>query len=1004
MSYDDLKRRANQLAHYLRELGVRPDTLVAILLERSAEMVVTLIAVLKAGGAYVPLDPSYPPERLALMLDDVNAKVLVTKSSLNGLLPETGATIICLDQCHEVVKHESEENPNPIAEDDNLAYVIYTSGTTGRPKGVMVTHRGLSNLAAAQLEIFHIPSEHRILQFSSLGFDASIFEITLALCAGATLYVSEREALLGPELVQLLHDRAITTAILPPPVLAVLPSEQLTELRNIIVAGETCPAALVAQWANGGRRFFNAYGPTEATVWASVAECSEGARNPPIGRPIPGAQIYLLDQSLQPVPVGVPGELFIGGEGIARGYLDRPDLTADKFIPHPFADQLGARLYRTGDRGRYLPDGQIEFLDRLDRQIKIRGFRVELGEVEAVLRQHPAVQDMFMVAREDTPGRRRLIAYVVPKSETTCQATELHSFLSNRLPAHMVPSAFVLLEALPLNVHGKVNEGQLPLPEPVKTEGNGYTAPRTAVEKVLSRIWSEVLNVERVSIHDNFFALGGDSILSLQLITQASRAGLHFTPRQLFQYQTIAELANVATSSQPVSTEQGLVTGAVLLTPIQHWFFEQHFFAKHHFNLAVMLEARQPLDAKLLATAMAHLLDHHDALRLRFEYVEDSWQQFNSVREEEWVLTRFDLSELTAEAQAETMEAKAGELQKSLDLSKGPLVRMALFELGAGRANRLLWLIHHLVVDWVSWRILLEDLTTAYGQLSNGAEIKLPPKTTSFKEWAHKLALYAETEELASEAGYWLAQTWQPSQKLPVDHRAGDNTIASARTVSVSLSKEETRALLHDVSPAHGAQVNELLLAALARACLRWTAESRLLLDVDGHGREDVVEGVDLSRTVGWFSVLFPLLLECEPGGDMETVLGTIKVKLRSVPNRGIGYGLLRYVSCRADISSAWKTAPQAEICFTYLGQFDQALNSASLFTLAEESPGCFRSERGLRSHLLDVVGSVVEGRLLVDWIYSENLHSRATIELLAHEFIENLMALSYSLPAAQRG
>jgi amino acid adenylation domain-containing protein/non-ribosomal peptide synthase protein (TIGR01720 family) len=993
MSYDALNRRANQLARCLRESGVRPDTLVAILLERSAEALVALIAVLKAGGAYVPLDPSYPRERLAFMLKDAKAKLLLTQSQFTGLLPETGAAVICLDLCHEVVKHESEENPAPMADDNNLAYVIYTSGTTGQPKGVMVSHRGLSNLAAAQVEIFRIPSEHRILQFASLGFDASIFEITLALCAGATLYIMlEREALLGPGLVQLLRDRAITTATLPPSVLAVLPSEQLTELWTLIVAGEACAAALVTQWGGRGRRFFNAYGPTEATVWASVAECSDGRRNPPIGRPIPGAQIYLLDPSMQPVPVGVPGELFISGAGLARGYLGRPDLTADKFIPHAFAGQPGARLYRTGDLGRYLPDGRIEFLGRLDRQVKIRGFRIELREVEAVLRQHTAVQDMFLAAREDTPGRRRLVAYVVSKPGAVRQVTELRGFLADRLPGHMVPSAFVLLEALPLNAHGKVDERRLPPPEPLKTEGGEYTTPCTAAEKILSRIWAEVLNVERVSVHDNFFALGGDSILSMQLITQARRAGLHLTPRQLFQYQTIAELANVATSRQPVSAQQGIVTGAAPLTPIQHWFFEQNSSDMHHFNLAVMLEARQTLDAKALATAAARLLDHHDALRLRFEYVEEEWQQFNSAQEEVCVLTSLDLSELTEEAQAEAIEATASELQRSLDLSKGPLVRMALFGLGAGRASRLLWLIHHLVVDWVSWRILLEDLSTAYGQLKNGEEVRLPPKTTSFKEWAHRLALYAGTEEIASEAGYWLAQARQPLKTLPVDQRAGENTAASARTVSVSLGKEETRALLQDVSPRHNTQVNEVLLAALARACLRWTAESRLLVDVDGHGREDVVAGVDLSRTVGWFSALFPVLLECEPGGDMETILRGIKVKLRGIPNRGIGYGLVRYMSRRAEFSPAWEAAPRAEICFTYLGQFDQALNSASLFALAGESPGPFRSERSLRSHLLDVMGSVVGGRLLVNWIYSENLHRRATIELLAHEFIENLI------------
>ncbi|WP_445299249.1 amino acid adenylation domain-containing protein [Microcoleus sp.] len=435
LTYKELNQRANQLAHYLRNLGVGPEVLVGICVERSLKMVVGLLGILKAGGAYVPLDPAYPPERLVFMLEDAEVAVLLTQARLVEFLPKHQGGIVCLDTDWEIIERQSEENPRCSLTSENLAYVIYTSGSTGKPKGVLVAHSGLSNLATAQIHIFNVQPNSRVLQFASLSFDASIWEVVMALLAGATLVMGTRDSLLpGATLIQLLRDFAIATVTLPPSVLAVLPANELPALRTIIVAGEACSPDLIAKWSSG-RRFFNAYGPTESTVCATIAECSDSSESPPIGGPIANIQVYILDAQLQAVPIGIPGELYIGGAGLARGYLNRPELTAERFILNPFSNESGSRLYKTGDLARYLSDGNIEFLGRIDQQVKIRGFRIELGEIEAVLSQHPDVRESVVMKREDASGNQRLVAYIVSnfKPERTPFKSEcLAEFDGNR--------------------------------------------------------------------------------------------------------------------------------------------------------------------------------------------------------------------------------------------------------------------------------------------------------------------------------------------------------------------------------------------------------------------------------------------------------------------------------------------------------------------------------------------------------------------------------------------
>ena len=558
LTYRQLNSRANQLAHYLQQLGAAPEVLVGLCVERSLDAIVGLLGIIKAGAAYLPLDPTYPQERLNFMLEDAQVSILVTQQHLVKKLiqPESSGvfSIVCLDSDREIIAQQSSQNPTTNIIAQNLAYVIYTSGSTGKPKGVLIEHRGLYNLALAQIEAFNLNSNHRILQFASLSFDASIFEIVMALGTGATLYCALKESLLpGQTLIQFLQDNAITHATFPPSLLAVLPNAELPALQTIVCAGESCSPDVVKRWASG-RRFFNAYGPTEATVWSSLAEIGDSLRDsfasrqkPPIGRPIANTQLYILDENLQPVPVGIPGELYIGGSGLARGYLNRPELTAQRFIANPFSQKAGERIYKTGDLARYFPDGNIEFLGRTDEQVKIRGYRIELGEIEALLIQHPAVKEIVVVAEDNLSGNKRLVAYVVPNQNQTPNPVGLRNFLKEKLPNYMIPNAFVAMDFLPLTPNGKIDRLRLRAPGNLTSNSidQSCIAPRTPTESTLAQIWGQILHAERVGVRDNFFDLGGDSLLAIRLINEINQQFERELPLSaLFLNPTIEGLAD----------------------------------------------------------------------------------------------------------------------------------------------------------------------------------------------------------------------------------------------------------------------------------------------------------------------------------------------------------------------------------------------------------------------------------------------------------------------------
>ncbi len=994
LTYGELDEWANRVAHHLLRVGTGRGSLVAICLERSMEMIVAALATLKAGAAYVPLDPSYPTERLAFMLEDTGAPVVLAGERFRDRLPKSRARLLSVER--EAVSAEPRERPQVEVVPDDLAYVIYTSGSTGRPKGVMVSHGNLVHSNAARVAFYRDPPR-KFLLLSSFSFDSSAAGIYWTLTQGGAL-------LLVPEEVQqdVIGLGTVISREVPSHLLA-LPSfysvlldhtdiDGLARLRTAVVAGEPCPRALVERH----RRLlphvplFSEYGATETAIFASVYDCRNQTLDvAPLGRPVAGMQMYVLDVGLRPVPVGVPGEVYFGGKGIAQGYWRRPDLTAERFLADPFSAEPGARLYRSGDLARHSPEGDVEFLGRVDQQVKLRGYRIELEEIEARLAEHFSVAEAAVRVQDET-NVAKIVAYVALRNGRAVDREGLRHFLEARLPRYMVPDAFVELVALPRTPNGKVDRRALPAVERRKPD-HDYVPPRNPVERGLAEVWAELLGTERVGIHDNFFALGGDSILAIQAVARARRVGIQFSARELFLHQTIAALAERGRAAHPVVAERGLVTGRVPLTPIQRWSLERIGDRPEHANMSMLLEIEARLDLSTLERSVKELLAHHDTLRLRFSQA--PWEQWLSDDLSPPLVRRIDLSECDEEEADRTIERHAAELQTSLDLASGPLFGLALFDRGAEGRQSLLLVFHHLAFDGVSWRIFLEDLETAQSRLRSGQPVNLPPKTTSFRDWAIQLERFARTASLERELPFWLAQVEGGRCRLPVDRNVGEeaNTEASARTMSVSLDPTETRALLSEVPAALGSRIDEILIAALVRVLSRWMSAPSVLVDVESHGREELFDDVDLSRTIGWFTAMYPVRFPLDPTADPIASLREVRDRLRRVPRGGIGYGLLRYVCGDHEASARLAVAPGAELNFNYLGQFDQMASPRSFLRIQRKSCGPDAPPSRRRSHGLEVVGIVRGGVLEVDWTYSESIHERHTIEELAGRYLTEL-------------
>ena len=1429
LTYSELNARANQLAHWLREQGAGPEVPVGICVGRSADMVVAVLGILKAGAAYVPLDPDYPRDRLAFMLQDAHVPILVTDSRHYRALPETGCVVVQLDEHAKAPCSRPTHNPVSGVKPENLAYVIYTSGSTGKPKGVLVTHGNLSRLFTSTESWFDFSAGDVWTLFHSYAFDFSVWELCGALFYGGRLVVVPYWVSRSPAAFrELLSDHSVTVLNQTPSAFrqlvaadAIAASRPLA-LRHVILGGEALDLQSLRPWFNrhGDTRpqLTNMFGITETTVHVTcrrvvAADLDHGGSL--IGRPIPDLQMWLLDKRLQPVPSGAVGEIFVGGAGVARGYVNRPELQAARFLPNPFDPARNSRLYRTGDLARELPDGELEYLGRNDDQVKIRGFRIELREVEAAIRKQPMIDDVVVIAREDQPQDKRLVAYLkvkpsflrqgpeessngnalfqhaaqwrqvfdatygeagagaeldfnisgwnssytggaIPADEMrewveatvtriralnprevleigcgtglllsrlaprcvrycgtdfsdvavawvrqllektpalhhasvqqrpaddfsgidpdSCDVMILNSVvqyfpnldyflrvfegavrsvrpgghlflgdlrslpllesyhtsvqlfqapdslpavqlrqrialrmaqegelvldptlffalqprfpkiggirvlvtrgrhenemvkfrydvvlsigasapdrpvdwiewqekslrvtdvrrmleedrpdvlaisgipnarlqgelfarswlataadeepvgslraqlgqaqgaeetgaldpdvffelaellgyqvdiswaaaspdgqfdvifyrgprpdcaprprqaafrsiyayatdpirrklalellpdlrraLQEQLPTHMVPSAFLVVDEFPLTENGKLDRRALPPPDAAgRTVEADFVAPRTDVERILAEIWAEVLGLDQVGVADNFFELGGDSILSIQIVSRAVQAGLSLSPRHLFLHQTIEELAAVAVEwarPEQVQTAQGEAP----LTPIQHWFFESAQPEPHHFNQAILLETIPRLDGDLLRRAILHLPEHHCSLRLRYSRVGDAWRQAYADDGGSVEVTTIDWSSQRPDERRVRLTETAERLQSTLHLSDGPLMWAAYFRGAADEPGRLLLLAHHLLVDGISWRIILEDLETACEQLEQGKPIKLPAATASFKSWGQHLEDYARSSKLRAELEFWEGVCSSSAQGMPAG-RVRRNVAASggASTVahSVQLSSELTGSLLHDVPPVYRTGINDILLTALLQTFADWTGEPALLLDLEGHGREDLFPDLDLSRSVGWFTTIFPVYLSLPHDASPGEAIKSVKEQLRQIPRRGIGYGVLRYLSDDELVRAALRGGRQPEVAFNYLGQLDGTLASSRYFRPAFEPSGSPCSVQYRQRHELEINASIISGRLLVEWSYLATRFDAKAIKELGANYLVRLRGL----------
>jgi amino acid adenylation domain-containing protein/non-ribosomal peptide synthase protein (TIGR01720 family) len=1001
-TYAALQRRSNRLARELRRRGVIPEDRVAVCLERSSEVVIALLGILRSGGVYVPLDFKQPQQRLRYLLDDTRPKLLITDAGTEGVVSRPGLTTIRIDRLLEAPDEGDSEDPLGSARPDNSAYIIYTSGSTGLPKGVIITHAGLMNMSRAQSEVFAVSPHDRVLQFAALTFDASIFEIILCLTSGATLYVFPAwRSLSGDQFYRLLEDKQITVATLPPSIVTGASLKPLSSLKKLILAGEQPSPKVIEDWAPG-RLLFNAYGPTETSVWASTAICDRETPANVIGRPIPRADVYILDSEMQPVSIGMKGEIYVGGQGIARGYLNRPALTAIQFVPNPFSEEPGERLYRTGDMGVWRSDGQVAFLGRSDSQVKIRGHRIELGEIETTIRHHRDVLDAVAIDLEDISLGRRIVTYVVAHRDAKNIAESILKHCAQVLPDYEIPSAVEVLDAFPLTGNGKIDRTALPVPTYDKAEPRDtVSGMRNPSEELLLQIFRDVLNKPGIGIHDNFFGLGGDSILSIQVTGRAIAAGINASPADIFEYQTVAKLAQARPISE-ATPEQGEIeqVSEAPLTSIQKWFFERNLAEPNHYNQAIVLEPSEKIVLSVLGKSLDDVVRHHDSFRLRFEQVKDGVRQYLGEPAKQ-VLHVVDISGLPQTQQDAAYDQTSDLLQRSLDLARGPVTRVVWFESGEDKASTLLWIAHHLVIDWVSWRILMEDLTQRYLSYQRSC---LPQAAlahaTSFLSWANKINQRVQSGVFDHLLPIWLEPSIPPMEPsvLQVDFSGGENAVAFRQKQIVSFSEEMTRSLLEQLPAVPNFQITEVLLTALESALAEWNGLSPLTVDVEGHGREDILSGFLPARTVGWFTSVYPVTMnDRSPQPDTQRALAHMQEKVSRAGDHGISYGLLRYLGSARQVQ-ALQHRPQAEVGFNYLGQFDGTLSQLQIFRRSNLSPGEVESLSNALPYKISIVAYVLTGCLHMEWTFSGRSYRNESIARLAGAYSRLLLRIIHDV------
>lgn len=984
-SFRQLKTYADSIAHHLLHQQITTGSLIAIVLDRSEFVPAAMLGILKAGAVYLPIDPEYPQERIHYLVQNSRCSLVITEAKYMHWFDKAQ----CLDVAALCTMNDTPSVN--LAKQEQIAYVIYTSGSTGFPKGAMITHKGLLNHVTWFNRQFAVNENDSTLLVTSYSFDGSVTYIWSCLTTGATLHILPKEKVIVPDfMLEYITACKVSFLKMVPSLFAALVSspaftEQpyMASVRFIKLGGEAIIMPYVIRYLElyPACVLANHYGLTETAVGSAIRiitsnSVKEFARLPVIGAPFDNCRIYILGHDRQPLPIGVTGEIYLGGIGVAKGYLNNPELTSERFISNPFVS--GEHMYKTGDCGFWSFDGTIVYKGRIDDQVKIRGHRVELGEIEYVLRQHPAVEEGVVLYIEDDE-QKLLKAFLKTTADPDVQ--ELRAFMKSHLPEYMIPQWFIRINAVPLTNNGKIDRKALAGLKDTKGGNADYQPPRTEAEIALVNAFAKVLRKDRIGMKDDFFQLGGDSIKAILIISLLRREQYALTIRDIISCPVLEILATRMTrrTDSETSTPE---TGEVPLGPVQQAFLNDIQVNHSIFNQSMMLSASGKIDPETLEKLLTILVNHHDGLRMIFTCEAGKWKQDVTAPIPAFTITRFDITPYEDEAAA--IITCCDELQHGFDLQRGPLLKVALIQ-GIDK-DRVFLIAHHLIIDGVSWRIFLDDLSFLYAEYQVGRVLELPSKTTSFRKWQETLQNYAASHLLKKDINYWnQLKTYRP-ETLPVDFPQGIYLQGNEAVVSGQLDTVMTDLLKYRCYTAYSTNANDLLAAALMLAVKDVFGRDKLVLQLEGHGREDIDEHTDLSRTIGWFTVKYPVLLDITGTATLTEVLVKIKDTLHSIPQNGIGYGLMQHFNTPAD-------NPGADVNFNFHGEINSnATNAgASFFTITQEYRPRFRDAADRMTVNLNLSGMIVDGVLHISLAYSTEQYRASTVEILLDTLISYL-------------